>query len=71
MENKQGEMETTVQLENYGLIAVTETWWDTTIECYKHYTRDRQGRRDGGAALCVKELRDCEDLPLSNIAGSS
>lgn len=25
MENKQGEMETTVQLENYGLIAIMET----------------------------------------------
>lgn len=26
--NEQEELEATVQLESYGLIAITETWWD-------------------------------------------
>lgn len=28
MDNKQEELESTVQLESYDLIANTETWWD-------------------------------------------
>ena len=41
MGNKQEELETMVHLENFGLIAIMETWWDdscnwnTTIEGYK------------------------------------
>ena len=58
--NKQEELEATVQLENYNLIANTEMWWDELhswnigMEGYKLYRRDRQGRSGGGVDLYVK-----------------
>lgn len=51
MGNKQEELETMVQLENYYLIAIPETWWDeehnwnSTTEGYELSRRDRLGRR--------------------------
>ena len=73
MGNKQGEMETVVQLENYDQMAITEKWWDEshnwtmTVMCYKLYRRRNwQGRRDGGVATYVKKLIDCEELSLRN-----
>ena len=70
--NKQDELETVMCLENYDLVAITETWWDdshnwnTTIEGYRLFRRDRLGRKGGGVALYVKEWIDCEELPLRN-----
>jgi len=70
MGNKQGELETMVPLENFDLIAITGTWWDdshnwnTTIEGYKLFRRDRQGRRDRRVTLCVKKWIDCGVLVL-------
>ncbi|XP_068520926.1 uncharacterized protein [Anas acuta] len=73
MGNKQEELEAMVQLENCYLIAITEAiWWDkshnwnTGMEGYKLYRRDRQGRKGGGVALYVKKWIDCEELPLRN-----
>ena len=57
MGNKQEELETVVQLGKYDLIAITEIWWDksdnwnTLIEDYRLFRRDRQGRRGGRVAL--------------------
>jgi len=68
--NKQEELETVVQLGNYDLIAITETWWDeshdwnTLIEDYRLFRRDRQSRRGGGVALYVRNWIDCEELCL-------
>jgi len=52
MGNKQ-ELETIMQLENYDLIAITETWWgkshnwNTVIEGSKLFRRDRaKGARE-------------------------
>jgi len=51
MENKQEDLEASVQLESYDLIAATETWWNKThnwsaaTNGYKLFRRDRQGRR--------------------------
>lgn len=68
MGNKQEEVESMVQVENYELIAIKETWWNeshewnTTLQCYKLFRWDRQGRRDGGVALYVKKweiLKSC------------
>ena len=65
-------METMVQLENYALTAVTETWWDdshnwnTMIKSDKLFRRDRQGRRGVGIAAYVKKRIDCKELPLRN-----
>ena len=53
-----------MHLENYDLIAVAETWWEdshnwnTTIEGYKLFRRDRQGRRCRTDALYVEEQID-------------
>lgn len=58
MVNKQDEQETMMQLESYGLIAIKETWWNechnwnTVIEGYKHFQRDKQGKRWEICSLC-------------------
>ena len=55
--NKQEELETTVHLENYDLIAIMDTRWgdlhnqNTTTEGYKLFSTDRQGGRGGGVAM--------------------
>jgi len=49
-----------------------ETWWDeshdwnTLIEDYRLFRRDRQGRRGGRVALYVRKWIDCEELCLRN-----
>jgi len=46
MGNKQ-ELEATVMLESYNLLAITETWWEEShdcsaaIDCYRLFRRDR------------------------------
>ena len=56
-------------LEDYDLVAIMETWcdeshdWNTLIESYRPFGRDRQGRKAGG--LYFKWI-DCEELCLSN-----
>ena len=63
MGNKQEEMKTIIQLGNYDLTAISETWWDeshswnTMIEGYKLFRRYRQGRRGEGLALYFKLSR--------------
>jgi len=32
------------------------------MDGYKLFIRDRQGRRGGGVALCIRECFDCLDL---------
>ena len=70
LSNKQDELETVMHLESYDLVAITETWWDdshnwnTTIDEYQLFRRDRRGRKGGGVALYVNEWIDCEELPL-------
>ena len=60
MGNKQEELETMVQLGKHDLIAITETWWDeshdwnTLIEEYRLFRRDRQRKRGGEVALYVR-----------------
>ncbi|KAK4828900.1 hypothetical protein QYF61_001458 [Mycteria americana] len=68
MGNKQEDLEAIVQQENYDMVAIMETWWDdshnwsVTIDGYKLFRRDRQGRRGGGVALYVRECFDCLEL---------
>jgi len=70
--NKREELEATVLLQNYDLIALTETWWDEShdwrvaINGYRLFRRDRQGKRGGGIALCIKKSIRCEELSLKN-----
>ena len=57
MGNKQEELEDTVLLESYDLIALTETWWDEShdwsmaINGYRLFRRDSRGKRGGSIAL--------------------
>ncbi|PKU32511.1 mitochondrial fission process protein 1 [Limosa lapponica baueri] len=59
-------------MENYVLIAVTETWWDEShywsmvIDGYKLFKRVRQGRRGGGVALYAKTRIDCVELSFKS-----
>ena len=58
MGNKQEEMEAIVWLENYDIVAITETWWDDShnwsvmMDGYWCFKRDRQGSKGSGVALC-------------------
>ena len=53
-----------VQQESYDIVATMETQWDDShnwsaaMDGYKLFRRDRQGRRGGGVALCVRECFD-------------
>ncbi|KAK4833030.1 hypothetical protein QYF61_027412 [Mycteria americana] len=66
--NKQEELEAIMQLENYDIVAIMETWWDdlhnwsAAMDSYKLFRRDKQGRRGGGVALYVRECFDCLEL---------
>ena len=72
MGNKQEELEATMLLESYNVVAITETWWDEShdwsaaIDGYRLFRRDRQGRRGGGVALYIKRWIECEKLSLKN-----
>lgn len=65
--NKQ-ELEAIVQLENNDITAVTKPQWDdlhswnAAVDGCKVFRRNRQGRRGGGIALCVRECFDCLEL---------
>jgi len=49
-------------------MGITEIWWDdlhnwsAAAVGYKLFRRDRQGRRCGGVALCLRECLDCLEL---------
>jgi len=68
MGNKQEELEAIVQQDSYDLVAITETWWDVSLDWsdatdgYKFYRRDRRGKRGSGVALYVRDCFDCIEL---------
>ena len=70
--NKQKELEAIVQLENYDIDAITETWWDDSrkwraaTDSYRLFRRDMQGRKGDGVALYVRECFDCLELDDGN-----
>ena len=72
MSNKQEELEATVLLESYDLVAIPETWWEEShdwsaaIDGYGLFRRDRRGRRGGGVALYIKKWIECEELSPKN-----
>ncbi|KAK4810175.1 hypothetical protein QYF61_010948 [Mycteria americana] len=72
MGNKQEELEATVLLDSYDLVAITETWWDEShdwsaaINGYRLFRRVRRGRRGRGVALYIKKWMECEELSLKN-----
>jgi len=70
MGNKQEELEICVQLQGHDLIAMTETWWDSShdwnavIDGYRVFRKDRTTRRDGGVGLYVREKLERIELCL-------
>jgi len=72
MGNKQEELEAIVKQDSYDLVAIRETWWDDShdwsavMDGYKLFRRDRRGKRDGGAALYVRDCFDCTELNNSD-----
>ncbi|PKU36060.1 adaptin ear-binding coat-associated protein 1 [Limosa lapponica baueri] len=72
MGNKQEDLEAIVWHESYDVVAIMETWWDesndwsVTMDGYKLFRRDRQGRRGGEVALYVREDYDRVELTEGN-----
>ena len=72
MGNEQEELETTVLLESYDQIALTETWcdeshdWRVAIDGYRLFRRDRRGKRGGDIALYINKSTQCEELCLKS-----
>ncbi|GAB0208591.1 hypothetical protein GRJ2_003324800 [Grus japonensis] len=70
--NKQEELELRAQSESYDIIGITETWWDnshdwrTTMDGYRLFHKDRQGRRERGVALYFKENLECIEVNYSD-----
>ncbi|GAB0209149.1 rapamycin-insensitive companion of mTOR-like [Grus japonensis] len=68
--NKQEELEICVQSQSHELVAITETWWDSShdwnavMDGYVLFRKDRPARRGGGVALYVREQLECIDLRL-------
>jgi len=68
--NKQEELETCAHLWGYDTIGITEVWWGNSYDwsigmgVYRLFRKDRQGRRGGGAAVCVKNQLECMELHL-------
>ncbi|PKU28821.1 glycerol kinase [Limosa lapponica baueri] len=73
--NKWKELEATMLLESYDIVAITETWWEESYDWSvaihnKLFRRDRRGRRGGGVALYVKEWIESEEMSLKPSLGS-
>jgi len=72
MGNKQEELESTVLLANYDLIALTEIWWDeyhdwsVAIDGYRRFRRDRWEKRGGGISLYFRKSIQSGELSLKN-----
>lgn len=66
--NKQEELETTVHVVNYDLIAIIIMLWDeshgwsTAMDGYKLFWRGRQGKKGKGVALYVKKWIGYEEV---------
>jgi len=72
MGNKQEELEATVMLESYDLVATTEALsdeshdWRAAINGYELFRRDRKGRRGAGITLYIKKWTEYEELSMKN-----
>ncbi|PKU26818.1 hypothetical protein llap_22878 [Limosa lapponica baueri] len=70
MGNRQEELEICVRSQGHDLIAVTETWWDSShdwnavMDGYVLFRKDRPARPGGGVALYVREQLECIELSL-------
>jgi len=68
--NKQEELEIYVWWQGHDIIAITETWWDSShdwnavTDGYRLFRKDRPTRQGGGVALYVREQQEFIDLCL-------
>jgi len=68
--NKQEELEAIIQQDGYDLVAITETWWDSShdwhavMDGYRTFRKDSPTRRGGEVALYVREQLECIELGL-------
>ena len=59
-----------MRLQGHDLVAITETWWDSSRDWnavmggYTLFRKDRPIRRGGGVALYVREQLECIELCL-------
>ncbi|GAB0182504.1 cAMP-dependent protein kinase inhibitor alpha [Grus japonensis] len=63
MSNKQEELEATMLLESYDLVAITETWWDESHDWSAAINGYRLFRRDSGIKCTLSKFAD--DIKLS------
>jgi len=70
MGNKQEGLDICVWSQSHDLIAITETWWDSShdwhavIDGYRLFRKDRPTRQGGKVALHVREQLECIKLCL-------
>jgi len=70
MGKKWEELKIRVLSQGHNLIAITETWWDSShdwnavMDGYILLRKDRSTRRGGGVALYVREQLECIELCL-------
>lgn len=79
MGRKQEELKAIVHQENYHIVVITETWWDslhdwsTSVDGYKLFRRDKLRRIGSGAALYVRKflivLRLIMAMTMLNVYG--
>jgi len=70
MQDVQQAGEICVRSQGHDLIAITETWWDSSHDWnavmygYRLFRKDRPTRRGGGVALYVRQQLECIELCL-------
>ncbi|KAF4798695.1 hypothetical protein TURU_061601 [Turdus rufiventris] len=61
-----------IQQQSCDVVAITETWWDnsdswnTALDGYKLFRRDRKGRRGRGVALYIREVVDAMAIEMND-----
>ena len=70
MGSKQEDLEVCVWSQGHDLVAIKETWWDSShdwnavMDGYRLFRKDRRTRWGGGVALYVREQLECIQLCL-------
>ncbi|PKU38834.1 hypothetical protein llap_10858 [Limosa lapponica baueri] len=68
--SKQEELETCAYLQGYELTGIKVTWWEGSydwgfgMEGYRHFRKDRKGRRGEGVAFYANGQSECLELHL-------
>lgn len=74
MRNKQEELEALVQFHSYDIVVISETCWEevcdwyVTMDGYRLFKKNRQGRQSGRVALYVTGALDYTEFAVGNNA---